>query len=108
MIKFFVSLNAKGRADEARRQIVDYLAGLGFEQTGGGITTLSFTAPAKVFDDVFQSSTCNLPSPLPRPPDSVGASGPFEEPQFTIPEKLEPYIQYLSIAPTARHFRDNI
>ena len=108
LIKFFISLSVKGQAAEARRRIVDYLAGHGIEETVSGIATLSFAASPEAFDEVFLSTTRDLSDPLPRPPETVGASGPFEGPQITVPEELEPFVEQVSIAPSARHFRRDV
>lgn len=104
MIKFSISLSDKGQSEMARREIVDFLTNRGLEQTGGGRVTLSFVATPETFDKVFQSSMRELPDPQPRLVGTVGASAPFEEPLVKVPEELDAFVEYVSIAPPARHF----
>lgn len=104
MIRFAISLSDQGQAEEARRQIVAFLAARDVQPTGGGRATLSFVATPEAFDALFGSSLRNLPDPLPRPRGAVGASGPAEEPHITIPEELEPFVDHISLPPTARRF----
>lgn len=108
LIKFFVILSDKGRAGESRRRVVDYLADHGIEETAGGMATLSFAASPEAFDEVFHSTALDLPEPLPRPSDAVGASGPFQELQITVPQELETFVEQVSVTPTARHFRHGV
>ncbi len=108
MIKFSVSLNDRGQREEARRQIVEFLANHGIKKTGGGLVTLSFEAEPEAFDALFKSSSRDLPFPPPRPRGTVGASGWSEEPEMTIPKELEPFVDNVSLSPSARHFGGRI
>ncbi|MEM9046437.1 MAG: hypothetical protein AAGC81_17270 [Pseudomonadota bacterium] len=108
MIKFSISLNGRGQSEEARLQIVEFLAEHGIKRTGGGFVTLSFVAEPEAFGAVFGSALQSLPDPPPRPRGTVGASGQFEEPEITVPEELEPFVDSVSVSPSARHFSGSV
>lgn len=107
MIKFSLSLSKKGNLETSRHQIVDFFIKHGIENTGGGRVTLSFVATQETFDEVFQSSMRELPDTMPRPVGTVGASAPFEEPMVKVPEKLDAFVEFVSIAPPAQTFFEN-
>ena len=107
MIKFSLSLSKLGQSAEVRRKIVEFLAERGCKETGTGYVTLSFAADPEAFDEVFQSATRNLSDPLPRAPETIGASAPSEEPEIKIPEELEAYVNQVSVTPPARRFHSN-
>lgn len=104
MLKFSVCLNAQGQNTAAKRLITEYFAEFGIRQTSGGIATLSFSADAEDFDRVFGSNLSNQTEHPRRSSDNVGASGLFKEPETKIPEKLQSFIENISISPPARHF----
>ncbi|MGY3437558.1 MULTISPECIES: hypothetical protein [unclassified Marinovum] len=106
MVKFVIGLTTDGTSDTARDRITDFLSRYGVEPTTSGLVTLSFTASAEAFDEVFQSATQD--QPLPRTADAVGASGPETEPPISIPDEIAPFVDYVSVAPTARHFRGSV
>lgn len=108
MIKFSISLSDRGQREEARLRIIEFLAKHGIKKTGGGLVTLSFVADPKDFDAVFGSSLHRLPFPSPRPRNTVGASGWFEELETTVPKELEPFVDSVSLSPSARHFGGSV
>lgn len=108
MVKFVIGLKTDDTSDKAREAITDYLSQYGVEPTTSGQVTLSFTASPEAFDEVFQSATQDQPAALPRTGDAVGASGYETEPPIHVPDEIAPFVDYVSVAPTARHFRGGI
>jgi len=103
MLKFALTLSAKGQDAGARQEIVAYLAKFGIEHTGGGMATLSFAASEEGFSAAFQT---------PRPKSNrlagaVGASAPMHVPDIPVPDRLTGLVDYVSVTPPARHFDQN-
>ncbi len=103
MLKFAIALSALGRAEEGRQAVLSILSEFGITQTGGGLATMTFTASEEGFARAFDAVS-PMPETEKRHEATVGASGPYQEPEITIPKRLEPYVEYVSVTPPARHF----
>lgn len=100
MVKFALSLSALGRDEAGRQKVLDYLADFGIEQSGGGLTTLSFVASEASFAAAFQSTV----PPAKRDAHTVGASAPLHTPDIPVPQPLSAFVDHVSVAPPSRRF----
>lgn len=103
VVRVSVVLSDRGREEAGRALVTEYLGARSLEQTGGGVTTLSFAAKPEALVDAFGPEADSGAATV-RPPDAVGGGGAFRAPDFRIPQELKLFVEAISVTPPARRF----
>ncbi|MEM7090968.1 MAG: hypothetical protein AAF496_15515 [Pseudomonadota bacterium] len=101
MLKFALTLSAKGRNQAGRQEIVSYLEKRGIKQTGGGLATMSFAASDEAFATVFRTSFQQAV----RSADTIGASAPVQKNEIPVPGDLMGLVDDVSVTPEMQSIR---
>ena len=103
LVKFAITLSEQGQSEEGQRDIATFLADHDITLSAKGLSTFSCESSAETFRRIFaQSFDENLNQS--RSNETIGAGAPLIDLEVSVPNRLKPYIDHVSVTPPIRKF----